>query len=904
MRYFLIFIFVVLQGFFLQFPGRAFSNINYDIECRFQEDQGRLQCRERLSFDSQKDLNEVHLHFYPHHSFSRDEVARYKKYLSYFSVSALDSQDFSTQTGGIDYIKANGRPVFYEFRGNDKTILVVRSHLTGSIGLEIGFWVKVPERIGRFGRWSGLYSLYRFYPILDVEEDGIFKDYPDLIVHQPYISESADYRIHLYLPEGYSVASSGVITNQDKSPEGLEYTIESDKKIRDFYLAFSRKYRVYRQEYNGIEIRVFYLKGRRRSAEQIAGFVRDGLKFYSESIAPYPYKQISVVPIGLGYGGNETSNVVMLDSRVYDIPAFLSRYKEFLVVHELGHQWWFNVVGSDEFRQTWMDEGINSFFVQEYLRSKYGPDPKILRIPSILKKALPNISFSYSAIYRWHYLINRGINVPVIREIGNFKEPSMIFAIAYGKGEHALDILKRVYGKDKIYQVFRDYFSAHKWKIGHLSDFKAVLEKECGRQAVKILEFYLSTKKTDLSWRAKGGELGLQVRGDRPVQNVKIYYEDSSGKAHTAVVKDIDTFTLPRKDIRRAIIDSDDSVLEVDEGNNVYPFYKGIDYDMGIYRSSLHDFPVFNRIRTLRLGMDGNEYGVGPRLSYVDPYNEVSLMSAVYWGLSEGSRTYKAGARKSALFSTWADIGADYIYEDIYERDIIHKKVKAYLKFALGLPPANPLKEGDNIKFYIAAEWKSGMPSLLYYGEQDFSYAGVSLSKALSDRLRVDTVLEHGDKFLGGDLSFNRFKLSLEDKAEFNNARLKLRGTIGISDRDADMFYLGGKGGLSAFSDYDIPSANFAMLGIEAKTRPWVVPVDWFRDGVVDVNNVSLFGRFDTARSWISSPGDGQVFSQISAGLEFSLDALSNVSATKFRLEIARSLRRDKQTKINIKFRF
>ncbi len=899
----LIFIFVILQALFLQGPGLAFSNIKYDIECRFLEDQGRLQCQERLSFDSQEGLDEIHLHFYPHHRFSRDEIDSYKRYLGYFSVSALDEQDLSTQAGGIDYIRVGGRPAFYEFRGDDETILVVRSRITGSTELEIGFWVEVPRRIGRFGRWSGLYSLYRFYPILDVEDNGVFKDYPDLIVHQPYISESADYRMRLFLPRGYSVAFSGVITRQESSPEGLKYTIESDKEIRDFYLAFSKKYRVYRREYKGVEIKVFYLEGRRDSAEEIAGFVRDGLRFYSRVIAPYPYKQISVVPVGLGYGGNETSNVIMLDSRVYDIPKFLSRYKEFLVVHELGHQWWFNVVGSDEFTQTWMDEGINSFFVQEYLREKYGPDPEILHIPWFLRPILPNISFSYSAIYRWHYLVNRGINPPVIGEIGRFKEPSTVFAIAYGKGERALEILKKVCGRDKLYKALRDYFDAYKWKIGHLSDLKGLLAKECGKASLEVLDFYLSGKKTDLSWQVDGRRLRPKVRWDRPQQDVKIYYKGASGEANEVVVQDLEGFSLPVSEVREAFIDTDDSALEVDEGNNIYPFYKGIDYDLGIYRSGLHDFPVFNRTRTLRLGMDGGNYGIGPRLSYVDPYAELRLFTGLYWGLSEGSRTYRAGFRKSALFSTWTELGANYVYEDIYERGIVHKKILGYLKFDLGLPPPNPLKEGDNLKLYLASEWKAGMPSLIYYDEQHFSYLGMELSKELKEGLRIETAVEHGDRFLGGEEDFNRFKASVEDRVELKDCYALISVRLGISDRDGDMFYLGGRDGLSAFSDYEIPSANFAMLGLELGSKSWPVPVDWKRNGLLDIDSARVFGGFDIARNWVSSIDDGSIFSQVRAGLEFSVGLLSNVSKIRLRLELARSLRRDRQTRLNLLFK-
>ena len=47
-------------------------------------------------------------------------------------------------------------------------------------------------------------------------------------------------------------------------------------------------------------------------------------------------------------------------------------YVEYLVSHEICHQWWYNVVGTNGYCETWMDEGLATYFTHRFMTSKYG----------------------------------------------------------------------------------------------------------------------------------------------------------------------------------------------------------------------------------------------------------------------------------------------------------------------------------------------------------------------------------------------------------------------------------------------------------------------------------------------------------------------------------------------------
>ena len=62
------------------------------------------------------------------------------------------------------------------------------------------------------------------------------------------------------------------------------------------------------------------------------------------------------------------------------MPKFLNRYLDYIISHETGHQWWYNVIGNNKFKEIWLDEGINVYWLSKYIEDKYGPDAKLLEI--------------------------------------------------------------------------------------------------------------------------------------------------------------------------------------------------------------------------------------------------------------------------------------------------------------------------------------------------------------------------------------------------------------------------------------------------------------------------------------------------------------------------------------------
>ncbi len=902
---------VILLGFLLvNWVGLVaqayFSDIDYRLVCRFDPQKDTIHCTEDVTFSpGGMPLNEIHLHFYPHHRWSQEEVQAYRRYAEYFAVEDPFGGEFDPNRAGVEEVQVNGKTVPFEFRGEDETVLVLKTRVLPAerIRIKIRFWAYIPRRVGRFGRMDGVYSLYRFYPILSVYENGKYLDYPDLKVHQPYISQWAHYDVKVTLPRAFVPAGSlPGRPEEEGDPGSVTWHFSGEGRLRDFYLAFSRKYRLYEDTYDGVKILVYYLGDRLEKAKRIAQIVRRGLEFFSREIGGYPYPQFSVIPIYLGYGGNETSCAMMLDRRVYDLPFVLQRYQEFLVVHELGHQWWYNQVGSDEYKQTWMDEGINSYWVSQYLRWRYGPDPEVLVLPRPLRWLVPNFTFSQSGIYKWRYLTLRGKRISAIGEIGRFKEPSLIFAIAYGKGERALEILARRFGRGRLKELMRRYFSTYRGKIAHLEDFKALLKQSLGEEAVRTLEFYLSDKAVNYTWRQEDGRLLLARQGPEPPGGVEVRVRTRSGGVIEKRVLNGEDFSLPVEDVDVAILDPDDEVLEVNEDDNTYPQWKAVEKKVSLLNHFLYSLPVVNPSATLRLGAYANHMGVGGRLSYVNPSTEFRMSAGVVHDPSGGERAYLFDISKPALFGKWLELGLNYVYDDIYESDILHRKLNLYLKLDLGLPPANPFKRGDNLRLYLGREWRQRGYEGVYYSEQDFAYLGLALEKGVG-RSRWQLGIEKGGHFFSGETDFLRGWARVDYTRQAGPLEVGVRGYLGLSDeKDHPMFYLGGEEAMRSYRKESLEYANQAWMGLDLFYPLWGSSAEGHRTGWVDLEKVDLNAFFTLGSGWDSNYSDGEEYAEVGVGLRLHLSFLSNLGLGQVRLYLAHSLKEDHQDRFGIAF--
>jgi hypothetical protein len=132
------------------------------------------------------------------------------------------------------------------------------------------------------------------------------------------------------------------------------------------------------------------------------------------------------------------------------------KFPEIVTVHEFIHQYWYGIVGSDEFREAWLDEGITSFFEFEIMDEYFKDSSSFVDWPLMNIETWETARVSYAALlpgdnvnqYSWQFL-----------------NSSQYSANVYSKAAIFLRSLKNLVGKEKMYAFFKYY--AEKFKLKH-----------------------------------------------------------------------------------------------------------------------------------------------------------------------------------------------------------------------------------------------------------------------------------------------------------------------------------------------------------------------------------------------------------------------------------------------------
>ena len=231
-----------------------------------------------------------------------------------------------------------------------------------SILISSPFNVKMPYgEVSRLGYLDDSYQISQWYPKPAVYDENGWNVIPYLSVGEFY-SEYGEFNVSITTPKSYKLAASGNLIS--KSINGkLKTEVYSIKQVHDFAW-FADKTWV--EEYSEVtlphsgEIVKTYVKYRpenRHIYTNSVKYVDSALYYYSLWVGDYPYKYCGAVDGGLTAGaGMEYPTVTVLGNTEN------WKLHEEVTVHEVGHNWFYGILGSNERKNPWMDEGINSYY--------------------------------------------------------------------------------------------------------------------------------------------------------------------------------------------------------------------------------------------------------------------------------------------------------------------------------------------------------------------------------------------------------------------------------------------------------------------------------------------------------------------------------------------------------------
>ena len=229
----------------------------------------------------------------------------------------------------------------------------------------------------------------------------------------------------------------------------------------------------------------------------------DMVRYFSETVGPYPYEKLAHLQSSTRFGGMENATAIFYDDRLFRRPNGVG---EGLIAHETAHQWFGNSVTEREWPHLWLSEGFATYFAALWTEKAHGD----------------------SAFQAEMARIRRGIladsNAVAKRPVIDTVETDLMNLLnmnSYQKGGWVLHMLRSELGDSAFFGGVRRYYARHKHGTALSDDLQRALEEASGRQLGTFFDQWLRRPgypEIDVAWAtdSTSRSIGLTVtQGDR-----------------------------------------------------------------------------------------------------------------------------------------------------------------------------------------------------------------------------------------------------------------------------------------------------------------------------------------------------------------------------------------------------
>jgi len=495
MKYKLFFLFLLFSCLGFQSSKKAPLSAriaNYDIQVKLDVEQKKLIAHTKLTWKntSADTVSDLQFHLY-YNAFKNSETTFFSErgLPSLFKTSLQEDCNWSwveiqnmTDNYGNDlaakmhYIQPD------DDNKSDQTVLRVplpRSVLPNET-IEVEFdWIgKIPKTMIRTGYNKDFYFMAQWYPKVGVYEPAgmRYAEKGGWNCHQyhssgEYYGEFGNYNIAMTVPENYIVGSSGTQPNPPKNngDQTSTWTFEVDDVI-DFAWGASPHFVENKMDWKGIEIRLLTYPEHVHFKERYFSILPQALEFFEENFEKYPYPSLTIIapPFhGLYTGGMEYPTLITtLNSCL--LPTGI-RSTEILTVHEFVHQYFQQIVATNEMEEAWMDEGITNFYEGVIMDKIYGEKSSTIDFMGIKTGNAESDRVSYF-----------NMKNPAIapNSLNSWEFPAGSYhTIQYSKSAVWLNTLKRIVGEETFKEAMKTYYSRWKFKHPSAKDFVNVINE-------------------------------------------------------------------------------------------------------------------------------------------------------------------------------------------------------------------------------------------------------------------------------------------------------------------------------------------------------------------------------------------------------------------------------------------
>lgn len=480
------------------------QEVNYRIQVSLNDEQHTLSGNVQLEYinHSPDTLFFIWFHLWPN-AYKSDQTAFSEQLLINGRTDFYFSKD--AQRGYINRLnfKVNGVTANAEDHPGyiDVVKLVLPSPLLpgGTINITTPFHEKLPDNFSRGGHTGQSYQVTQWYPKPAVYDAKGWHPMPYLDQGEFY-SEFGRYEVQITVPDNYAIAATGEL-QEDAEKQWLNKRIDfppytakpaaanrkpqsggtqaarnakknesfppsstqtktltfKQNNVHDFAWFADKRFRVLHDTLTLPSGRIvncyaYYLPEKHALWQKSIGYIKKTLLFHSRLLGEYPYNTATVVDAKMGFSGGMEYPTITAITGKYDEKSL-----DQVIGHELGHNWFYGILASNEREHPWMDEGMNSYYDNRYDQEQY---------PQPVKKKKPFINISFGTDETLQLLYSTKKDQPIETPSHSFTQLNYGL-IAYSKTAKWLELIEERMGRTAFDSMMQEYY--RNWQFKHPS---------------------------------------------------------------------------------------------------------------------------------------------------------------------------------------------------------------------------------------------------------------------------------------------------------------------------------------------------------------------------------------------------------------------------------------------------
>jgi hypothetical protein len=481
--------------------------VRYEIAATLDPKAHTIDAQERMTWRNRSDrpVKTIFLHMY----LNAFEGAESTFFSEHRNLSFEFRSDVGTEKGQWGHIELgkvtqNGRPVPWRFvhpdGGPKSDHTVVRFDLPeevpagASTTVDIAFHDQLPRVVARTGWWGSFHLVGQWFPKIGVLELAGERgataprwNVHEFHLHSEFYADWGEYDVKMTVPKAFQVASAGEEVGAPVEKDGLvtHHFVQGD--VHDFaWMAADDFAPPLQGSYDGpgsphVTVKVFYPPQREASAAPSLRATVDSIRYFSETLGPYPYKTSTCVipPYNADEAGGMEYQTFFTGEGASTIePNTLASdfLVDFVVIHEFGHGYFYGLLASNEFEEPLLDEGLNDYWDSRMLRARNQSMHLTTRLTQKLGISPTLSSFELQRGATTHD--ERGIDPIGVNAWDRLSSRS--YGQIYSRTATVMHDLEEQLGHDVVERAYKLYYA--RWHFRHPStaDLKAALIEASG----------------------------------------------------------------------------------------------------------------------------------------------------------------------------------------------------------------------------------------------------------------------------------------------------------------------------------------------------------------------------------------------------------------------------------------